>query len=137
MSEIAALLDLLMATHSGPAERRDWKGICHGCGECCGSYPLPVELFARFEERIQVPMGGMPIDDQYVMPLTVDNLCPFLSRHDRICTIYADRPPICRLYGEIPELPCAKLHPEAARLAFDGMVERIAKRLGFELQVTP
>jgi Fe-S-cluster containining protein len=71
----------------------------------------------------------MATDDEYTMPLTVDGLCPFLSRHDRICTIYAARPPVCWWYGEIPELPCGKLEPQAARLSFDQIVERIGKRL--------
>lgn len=113
---------------------RDWAKTCQGCGgKCCGAYPLPSELLGRFADRLQVPCGFMPLDDEYTMPLTTDGMCPFLSRHDGLCVVYRDRAPVCRAYGEIPELPCQKLHPEAALLSVHETVVRIGKRLGLDL----
>lgn len=116
-----------------PESGIDWTKTCKGCGQCCGCYPLPIELILRYADRIEVDYGLFPVDSIYVLPTTRDNMCPFLSRFDKRCSIYVERPEICRWYGEIPELPCGKLYPEAAQMSFEEMVPRVAKRLGINL----
>jgi len=117
-------------------QSRDWRKICAGCkGGCCGCYPLPSELFERFGDRLQVPTDlTMHGDGYYTMPMTPDGLCPFLSRHDGLCVVYAERPPACRWFGEISELQCPRVNPHAAQLSFGSLLGRVARRLGVRLE---
>jgi len=72
-----------------------------GCGKCCWPVPIPRETWDRHQDKIQREvLETMPLLlDAYLLPITADLLCPFLSEEKR-CMIHDDRPEVCRDYGK-------------------------------------
>ncbi len=71
------------------------------CGaECCSVVPLPRSLYFANIDKVFREVGQvMDIEGGYVIPMTLDMKCPFLTE-DLGCAIYEDRPPICRKFGD-------------------------------------
>lgn len=70
------------------------NGRCSGCGNCCSAL-LPVtrkeiKLIKRYVKahRIRIEKYGNESDLS----------CPFRSRKEKRCTVYAVRPQICRVF---------------------------------------
>ena len=76
--------------------------------ECCGCFPMSVELLEQFDsfKQVQVQSIYYYTIDKLSMALTKDEYCVFLNREIFKCMIYENRPAICRKYGTTEELPC-------------------------------
>ena len=91
---------------------RDWTTFCKDCGQCCGVFPIPNDIFAAHQGKAQRPYSLIETEG-HVIAVTDDGYCIFLDS-DKRCAIYADRPGLCRLYGEIPNpyMQCSRLRGE-------------------------
>ncbi len=88
---------------------------------CCGSCPIPADIFYRNQDKIVTKpikltehygpdilddlqadpykdIGQRP-DKLFILPVTESLKCCFLNE-DLSCNIYEDRPLICRKYGD-------------------------------------
>lgn len=112
----------------------DWSEACKDCGLCCGCYPLPRWLVAKYADRVQRAVQWVPYDEKYIHPKTADGKCPFLSVWDKRCVVYEDRPWVCRLYGTDETIPCLKLNPKVARVSFRDILARVGREFGIEVE---
>jgi Fe-S-cluster containining protein len=87
---------------------------CDECkGRCC-TYPgFLRQEYKNVRDKHGIPKGTISRNLGFIRVLyKTDGTCPFLK--DGACSIYEDRPNVCKKYGEVPQLPCQYLHPEAA-----------------------
>jgi Fe-S-cluster containining protein len=67
---------------------------------CCTSFPIEKNLYvSQYFNRQRPVIREDEIDDQFVLPITSDGYCCFLSS-DYKCVIYEDRPTLCRDFGK-------------------------------------
>lgn len=71
---------------------------------CCGTFPLPKEIYERNRTRIikkpDVEAFWERHGQELITPTTDDGLCPFLDRINLRCNIYNDRPDVCKKFGD-------------------------------------
>lgn len=111
---------------------------CAGCGGACcklAGFTSAELRRARLYHGGRYPAGaqvlsGIPVKPEHGggmghLVVQADGVtCAFLTAEGR-CAIHPARPKVCRDYGEVPALPCQRLHPKQA--------ERAAERLFTEL----
>ena len=88
------------------------RDICHG--DCCGSVPVPQELWAKYKDSVTVEYTLYTFGP-LVYPLTEDLRCVFLNKVKSICTVYDERPSICFRFGSTDDedfLQCPYLFPD-------------------------
>lgn len=79
----------------------DCKKFHHECkAECCGTIPLPIEIWERNQDKIVQEMLGTIVlpNLDFITPTTKSGMCPFL-KEDLTCNIYEDRPEPCVVFG--------------------------------------
>lgn len=82
------------------------------CGRCCGTVPLPLEVYERNKSKVvNPPIKELSDDFGNVHLVTVNGFCVFLDE-DKKCVIYEDRPEVCREYGLIEDMPCPYVRPD-------------------------
>lgn len=97
---------------------------CDKCpGLCCYFPPMTNNEFKNIRKKYGIPDAATVHDLQIAKTVIKENgQCGYYQNG---CSIYQDRPIVCREYGVNPKMPCMKLHPEKAELAFDRMIENI------------
>lgn len=83
----------------------EWKCMTGCNAECCGIVPIQEQKYKIFKRRIKKKIVEVMRSGSYIIPMTEDISCAFLSNNHR-CTIYEHRPMICRLYGINKDLQC-------------------------------
>ena len=82
------------------------------CGRCCGTVPLPVEVYERNKSKVvNPPIKGLSDDFGNVHLATKNGFCVFLDE-DKKCVIYEDRPEVCKEYGLTDDMPCPYVRPD-------------------------
>ena len=84
---------------------------CQDCAACCICIAFTTGEWEAWRERAQRPYrlieaGGEFPPAGYVLPLTADHQCVFVTLGRR-CVLYDERPDTCRRYGsEVPQDVC-------------------------------
>lgn len=97
---------------------KDFHHLCKAA--CCGVVPIPEETWKNYGYKAQRNFSKLiPFADGQMIPVTKDNICPFLSK-DLKCAIYDQRPEVCQLYGNATELllTCALQNPDGSARSF-------------------
>lgn len=78
-------------------------------GECCGCIGIPLPIFVKHADKIQVSLKDVEVSNDMFNYNTEDLRCMFLDRKTLMCLIYEDRLPVCKEYAFSERLPCPRI----------------------------
>lgn len=84
------------------------KFKCQQCGECCGVFPIPIDIYMKHIDDIQTIPKTCIQSKRYIFAITEGLRCIFLTEGNK-CSIYKDRPKVCKKFGVDIKLPCPKV----------------------------
>lgn len=72
--------------------------------DCCGIVLIPYSTYLKHKDKV-LGIKIQVMEDDVVFD-TPDCKCPFISKKNKSCMIYEDRPLVCRVYGLCDSLLC-------------------------------